>query len=31
MTGDKVIIVAYASFEEAEAKVFRPRAVLVDR
>ncbi len=31
MTGDKVIIVAYASFEEAEAKVFRPRVVLVDR
>lgn len=30
MTGDKVIIVAYASFEEAEAKVFRPRVVLVD-
>ena len=31
MTGDKVIIVAYASFEEAEARVFRPRIVLVDR
>jgi len=31
MTGDKVIIVAYASFEEAEAKEFKPRVVLVDR
>lgn len=31
MTGDKVIIVAYASFDEAEAKTFRPRVVLVDR
>lgn len=31
MTGDKVIIVAYASFEEAEARTFRPRVVLVDR
>lgn len=25
MTGDKVIIVAYASFDEAEARTFRPR------
>ena len=31
MTRDKVIIVAYASFEEAEAKMFRPRVVLVDK
>src|SRR5258708_3071226 len=31
ITADNVIIVAYASFEEAEAKVFRPRVVLVDR
>jgi aspartate 1-decarboxylase len=30
MIGDKVIIVAYASFDEAEAKDFRPRVVLVD-
>jgi aspartate 1-decarboxylase len=31
MTGDRVIIVAYASFDETEAKAFRPRVVLVDR
>ncbi|WGR90690.1 aspartate 1-decarboxylase (plasmid) [Bradyrhizobium sp. ISRA443] len=31
MPGDKIIIVAYASFDEAEAKTFRPRVVLVDR
>lgn len=31
MPGDKVIIVAYASLDEAEAKSFRPRVVLVDR
>ncbi|MCC8970059.1 aspartate 1-decarboxylase [Bradyrhizobium brasilense] len=31
MTGDKVIIVAYASFDEAEAIRFKPRVVLVDR
>lgn len=31
MPGDKVIIVAYASFDEAEAKLFTPRVVLVDR
>ncbi len=31
MTGDKVIIVAYACFDEAEAKNFRPSVVLVDR
>ncbi|MFK4719253.1 aspartate 1-decarboxylase [Bradyrhizobium niftali] len=31
MPGDKVIIVAYASFGEEEAKIFRPRIVLVDR
>ncbi|MGQ0684677.1 aspartate 1-decarboxylase [Bradyrhizobium sp.] len=30
MVGDKVIIVGYASFEEAEARAFRPRVVLVD-
>ena len=30
MVGDKVIIVAYATFEEAEARAFRPRVVLVD-
>jgi aspartate 1-decarboxylase len=30
MTGDKVIIVAYASCEEVEARAFRPRVVLVD-
>jgi aspartate 1-decarboxylase len=30
MIGDKVIIVAYASFEEAEARAFRPRVVLAD-
>ncbi|MGY8663459.1 aspartate 1-decarboxylase [Bradyrhizobium sp. UFLA05-109] len=29
--GDKIIVVAYASFDEAEAKTFRPRVVLVDR
>ncbi|WP_407175700.1 aspartate 1-decarboxylase [Bradyrhizobium sp. STM 3562] len=31
IVGDKIIIVAYASFDEAEAKDFRPRVVLVDR
>lgn len=31
MPGDRVIIVAYASFDEAEAKTFRPRVVRVDR
>ncbi|MCP3475809.1 aspartate 1-decarboxylase [Bradyrhizobium sp. CCGUVB1N3] len=31
LPGDKIIIVAYASFDEAEAKTFRPRVVLVDR
>lgn len=30
MTGDKVIIVAYASFDETEAKAFKPKVVLVD-
>jgi aspartate 1-decarboxylase len=30
MIGDKVIIVAYASCEEVEARAFRPRVVLVD-
>ncbi len=28
--GDRVIIVAYAQLEEAEAETFRPRVVLVD-
>ncbi|MCP1835547.1 aspartate 1-decarboxylase [Bradyrhizobium sp. USDA 4532] len=31
MPGDKIIIVAYASFDEAEAKTFNPRVVMVDR
>ncbi|QOZ23782.1 aspartate 1-decarboxylase [Bradyrhizobium sp. CCBAU 51753] len=31
MSGDKVIIVAYASFDEAEANTFKPRVVLVDQ
>lgn len=31
MPGDKIIIVAYAFFDEAEAKSFRPSVVLVDR
>lgn len=31
MPGDKIIIVAYAFLDEAEAKSFRPRVVLVDR
>jgi aspartate 1-decarboxylase len=31
MPGDKIIIVAYASFDEVEAKIFKPRIVLVDR
>lgn len=31
LPGDKIIIVAYASFGQAEAKTFRPRVVLVDR
>ncbi|MET4359088.1 aspartate 1-decarboxylase [Bradyrhizobium sp. RT9b] len=31
MPGDKVIIVAYASFEESDAKIFKPRVVLVDK
>ncbi|MCC8936981.1 aspartate 1-decarboxylase [Bradyrhizobium sp. Arg62] len=30
MTGDKVIIVAYASFDEMEANAFKPCIVLVD-
>ncbi|MBH5389368.1 aspartate 1-decarboxylase [Bradyrhizobium diversitatis] len=30
MPGDKIIIVAYAFFDEAEAKSFRPSVVLVD-
>jgi len=30
MVGDKVIIVAYANFDEAEARSFQPRVVLVD-
>lgn len=31
MPGDKVIIVAYASFDKADAKTFKPHVVLVDR
>ncbi|WFT96931.1 aspartate 1-decarboxylase [Bradyrhizobium barranii] len=31
MPGDKLIIVAYASFDEAEAKAFSPSVVVVDR
>ncbi|MDF0516672.1 aspartate 1-decarboxylase [Bradyrhizobium yuanmingense] len=31
LPGDKVTIVAYASFDEEEAKTFKPRIVLVDR
>lgn len=31
MPGDKIIIVAYAFFDDAEAKSFRPSVVLVDR
>jgi aspartate 1-decarboxylase len=30
MAGDKVIIVAYASFDADEARKFRPRVVIVD-
>jgi aspartate 1-decarboxylase len=30
MIGDKIIIVAYAAFEEAEARAFTPHVVLVD-
>ena len=30
MMGDKVIIVAYANFDEAEAQRFQPRVVLVN-
>ncbi len=30
MVGDKVIIVAYANFVDAEARCFRPRVVLVN-
>jgi aspartate 1-decarboxylase len=30
MPGDKVIIVAYANFDAAEVRDFRPRVVLVD-
>ena len=30
MAGDKVIIVAYASFDSDEARKFRPRVVIVD-
>ncbi|MCK1304140.1 aspartate 1-decarboxylase [Bradyrhizobium sp. 45] len=31
MPGDKVIIAAYASLDEADAKTFKPHVVLVDR
>jgi aspartate 1-decarboxylase len=30
MLNDKLIIVAYANFDEAEARIFKPRVVLVD-
>ena len=30
MIGDKVIIVAYANFDETEARNFQPRVVMVD-
>ena len=30
MLGDKVIIVAYANFDEVEARNFKPRVVMVD-
>jgi aspartate 1-decarboxylase len=30
MPDDKLIIVAYANFDEAEARIFKPRVVLVD-
>lgn len=30
MVGDKVIIVAYANFDEAEGRAFQPRVVMVD-
>jgi aspartate 1-decarboxylase len=30
MVGDKVIIVAYANFDNVEAPIFQPRVVLVD-
>ncbi|UPK20539.1 aspartate 1-decarboxylase [Bradyrhizobium sp. 131] len=29
--GDRITVVAYATFEEAEAKLFKPRVVLVGR
>lgn len=31
LPGDRVIIVAYASFDESEAKTFKPSVVLVDQ
>ncbi|MCK1339121.1 aspartate 1-decarboxylase [Bradyrhizobium sp. 38] len=31
MPGDRISIVAYASVDEGEARIFRPRIVLVDR
>ncbi|MCK1272920.1 aspartate 1-decarboxylase [Bradyrhizobium sp. 49] len=31
LPGDRIIVDAYASLEEAEAKTFRPRVVVVDR
>ncbi|WP_027515836.1 aspartate 1-decarboxylase [Bradyrhizobium sp. WSM1417] len=31
MPGEKVVIVAYACFDEAETETFKPRVVLVDR
>ncbi|MGV7217545.1 aspartate 1-decarboxylase [Bradyrhizobium sp. UFLA05-112] len=31
LPGDKISVIAYASFGEVEAKTFKPRIVLVDR
>ncbi|KRP85860.1 aspartate decarboxylase [Bradyrhizobium yuanmingense] len=31
MPGDKITVIAYASFDEAEARTFQPRVVLADR
>lgn len=31
LPGDKISVIAYASFDEAEARAFKPRIVLVDR
>ncbi|AMA59842.1 aspartate 1-decarboxylase [Bradyrhizobium sp. CCGE-LA001] len=31
LPGDKIIMVAYALFDEVEARTFKPRVVLIDR